>query len=193
MLFKDKRLLWVAAILIIALPIAIAATSPLLAWRRPVYIISGFAGILGLGILFIQPLLAQGVLPTRSVRQSRDFHFWLGLVLMLTVIVHVIGLWITSPPDMIDALLFRAPTVFSYLGVIAMWAIFLAGGLMMTRRHLALSPATLRKIHRALAVLIVTTTVAHALLIEGTMGTVSKWLVCAVALATLAKVFLDRR
>jgi hypothetical protein len=45
-------------------------------------------------------------------------------VLVVAVVVHVGGLWITSPPDMIDALLLTSPTPFSAFGVIAMWAIF---------------------------------------------------------------------
>ena len=45
---------------------------------------------------------------------------------MLTVIVHVAGLWLTSPPDVIDVLLFRSPTPFSAWGAIAMWAVFAA-------------------------------------------------------------------
>ena len=33
----------------------------------------------------------------------------------VAVVIHVAGLWITSPPDMIDALLFTSPTPFSPL------------------------------------------------------------------------------
>ena len=38
-------LIWTALVLAILAPIAAAATSPLLAWRQPVYIAAGFAGI----------------------------------------------------------------------------------------------------------------------------------------------------
>lgn len=40
------------------------------------------------------------------------------------MILHVVGLWVTSPPDVIDALLFWSPTPFSFCGVVAMWAVF---------------------------------------------------------------------
>lgn len=188
-----KILVWVLALCILIVPLLIAAQSPLLAWRQPVYIAAGFSGIIGLGLLFLQPLLAQGMLPMRSRREARDLHFWLGLGLIAAVLVHVAGLWITSPPDMIDALLFRAPTAFSYLGVIAMWAIFLAGGVMVLRKRVALSPIALRLIHRGLVVVIVATTIAHALLIEGTMGIISKWVLCLFASLALLKALFDIR
>ena len=107
------------------------------------------------------------------------------------VLAHVIGLWVTSPPDIIDALLFRAPTAFSYPGVIAMWAIFLSGALMMMRRRLSVHPITLRKVHRGLALVIVATTIGHAVLIEGTMGWLSKWGLCMLTAVALGKVLFD--
>ncbi|WP_375573420.1 hypothetical protein ABWH93_09110 [Seohaeicola saemankumensis] len=53
-------LIWAALGLTIAAPLAIAATSPLLAWRQPVYIIAGFAGVVGMALILLQPLLAAG-------------------------------------------------------------------------------------------------------------------------------------
>ena len=47
-------LVWGALVLAVAVPLLAAAASPLLAWRQPVYIAAGFAGILGLGALLIQ-------------------------------------------------------------------------------------------------------------------------------------------
>jgi hypothetical protein len=56
--------------------------------------------------------------------RTRRTHRWIGGALVVVVVIHVAGLWFTSPPDMIDALLFTSPTPFSPFGVIAMWAIF---------------------------------------------------------------------
>ena len=63
---------------------------------------------------------------------SRRTLIWtvLGIavaVLVIAVVLHVAGLWVTSPPDVIDALLFVAPTPFSNWGIIAMWALFATG------------------------------------------------------------------
>jgi uncharacterized membrane protein YdcZ (DUF606 family) len=104
-------LIWAALAAAICVPIAAAAASPLLAWRGPVYILAGFAGIVGLGVMLFQPLLIGGYLPGLSVRIERRVHRWIGGALVAAVVIHVGGLWIASPPDMIDALLFIADTV----------------------------------------------------------------------------------
>ena len=59
-------LIWVALAAAICVPLAAAATSPLLAWRNPVYILAGFAGIIALGFMLVQPLLIGGYLPGLS-------------------------------------------------------------------------------------------------------------------------------
>ncbi|MEO0831377.1 MAG: ferric reductase, partial [Pseudomonadota bacterium] len=43
--------IWAALALAVLIPAVAAAMSPLLAWRDPVYIASGFAGILALALL----------------------------------------------------------------------------------------------------------------------------------------------
>ena len=131
-------LIWVALAAAICVPIAAAALSPLLAWRGPVYILAGFAGIIALGLVLVQPLLIGGYLPGLSAYRGRRAHHWIGGALVVAVVVHVGGLWITSPPDMIDALLFSSPTPFSPWGVIAMWAIFAVALLAALRRRLGL-------------------------------------------------------
>ena len=77
----------------------------------------------------------------------------------MAVVIHVGGLWFTSPPDMIDALLFRSPTPFSPFGVIAMWAIFAVALLAAFRRRLR--PRTWRIAHMLLAIVIVAGSVVH--------------------------------
>jgi uncharacterized membrane protein YhaH (DUF805 family) len=174
-------------------PITAAATSPLLEWRGPVYIVAGFAGIVALGFVFIQPLLVGGYLPGLSGYRGRRAHYWIGGALVGAVVVHVGGLWITSPPDMIDALLFVSPTPFSPWGVVAMWAIFAVALLAALRRRLGLRPRTWRIAHMSLAVVIVAGSVVHGMLIEGTMETISKASLCALVLAAAVKVMADLR
>ncbi|MEM7296609.1 MAG: ferric reductase, partial [Pseudomonadota bacterium] len=108
--------------LVVVLPLFLAAMSPLLAWRQPVYIAAGLAGIIAMALMVLQPLAARGHLPGLSFGTSRKLHRNLAWVILAGIAAHVIGLWITSPPDVTDALLFISPTPFSTWGVLAMWA-----------------------------------------------------------------------
>ena len=182
---------WAALAAVLAVPIAAAAMSELLAWRDPIYIGAGFAGIWGLGLLLIQPLLIGGYLPELSPQRARLVHRWTGGALVVAVIIHVADLWITSPPDVIDALLFRSPTPFSVWGVIAMWTIFAVAVLAALRRRLGFRPTTWRITHSVMAVVIVVGIVVHALLIEGTMETVSKGALCTLVGVATLKVMAD--
>lgn len=184
-------LIWVALALAIGVPIAKAAGSEQLAWRGPVYILAGFAGIVALGLVLVQPLLIGGYLPGLSAYRGRRAHHWIGGALAVAVVIHVAGLWITSPPDMIDALTFSSPTPFSPFGVTAMWAIFIVALLAALRRRLGLRLRTWRLIHVPLAIVIVAGSVVHCLLIEGTMETISKAVLCALVLAATVKVMVD--
>ncbi len=186
-------LIWAALAAAFAVPIAAAAASPLLAWRDPIYITAGFAGVVALGLLLVQPLLIGGYLPGPSAYQGRRLHRWIGGLLVAAIVIHVGGLWITSPPDVIDALFFVSPTPFSAWGVIAMWAIFATALLAALRRRLRLSPRTWRIGHTFLAVVIVLGSVVHGILIEGTMETISKAALCALVLAATTKVMSDLR
>ena len=189
----QAALIWVAVAAAVCVPIAAAAASPLLAWRGPVYILAGFAGIIALGLVLVQPLLIGGYLPGLSAYRGRRAHHWIGGALVVAVVVHVAGLWITSPPDMIDALLFSSPTPFSPFGVIAMWAIFAVAIIAALRRRLGLRARTWRIVHVPLAIVIVVGGVVHAMLIEGTMETVSKAALCALVLGATIKVMADLR
>ncbi|GAB2186060.1 ferric reductase-like transmembrane domain-containing protein [Roseibium sp. LAB1] len=184
-------LIWAALAMIVLVPILAASASPLLQWRQPVYIAAGFAGIAAMALLLLQPLLAGGYLPGTAGLRGRRLHRWTGALLISAIAVHVGGLWITSPPDVIDALLFRSPTPFSAWGVIAMWAVFAAALLAVFRRRFALAPRTWRRVHTVLATVTVAGSVVHALLIEGTMETLSKAALCALAVAATVKVIVD--
>lgn len=185
--------IWAALAVAVGVPIAAAAASPLLAWRGPVYIVAGFAGIVAMGLVLVQPLLMGGYLAGLSGHRGRRAHHWIGGALVAAVVIHVAGLWFTSPPDMIDALLFRSPTPFSPFGVTAMWAIFAVAILAAVRRRSGLAPRTWRAAHMTLAVVIVIGSIVHAMLVEGTMEMVSKASLCALLLAATIKVMVDLR
>lgn len=188
-------LIWAALAAALCVPIALASASPLLEWRGPVYILAGFAGIVGLGLMLVQPLLIAGYLPGLSAFRGRRVHHWIGATLVAAVVIHVGGLWYTSPPDMIDALSFTSPTPFSPFGVVAMWAIFAVGLLALLRRRLG--PRAWRIAHMALATIIVAGVVVHAALVEGAMETVSKLTLCALvvaaAMTVMAGLLMRRR
>jgi hypothetical protein len=74
-----------------------------------------------------------------------------------------------------------------------MWAVFAAALLATLRRRLRLRPLVWRRCHTTLAAVTVVASVVHALLIEGTMGLVSKTALCALVLASAAKVIADMR
>ncbi len=182
------RVVFVCAAAVIAAVVAIgaAAASPLLAWRDPPYIVAGLAGVIAMALMLFQPLLAAGYLPGLTTMRGRRIHRWVGSVLVVLIVVHVVGLWVTSPPDVIDALLFASPTPFSVWGVIAMWGAFAAATLAAVRRWWRPSARIWRLSHKTLTVVIVLGTVIHAMLIEGTMEVMSKTVLCVMVVAATA-------
>lgn len=180
-------MIWVAFGVALVVPVAFAFASPLLAWRDPIYVGAGFAGVIAIALLLIQPVLASGVLPGVSALRWRRLHRLFGGLLVVAVIAHVAGLWITSPPDVVDALMFVSPTPFSAWGVLAMWAIFGTALLAVLRRPLRLRWQVWQLCHATLAVVIVSGSVVHGILIEGTMETVSKTVLCALVIAATIK------
>ena len=182
-------LIWVVFAAAIGVPIALSLTSPLLEWRGPVYITAGLAGMIALGLLLVQPALIAGYLPDLSADRARRIHHWTGGAVVVALLVHIGGLWITSPPDMIDALTFTSPTPFSPFGVTAMWAIFAVALLAAFRRRMGLR--MWRIVHTSLAVVIVGGSVVHVVLVEGTMETTSKAALCALVVAAAIKAIVD--
>ena len=184
--FSRPWIVWGCLVLIGTVAIVASVMSPLWAWRQPVYIIASIAGVFALVLLLFQPLLMLRKMPGLRISQGRKFHRWVGISLVSCIVIHVLGLWITSPPDVIDALLFRSPTQFTPWGVVAMWAVFLSAGVVAVRRRLTSNLITWQRLHRSLGFIIVLGSVVHAFLIEGTMETWSKALLClAVIIATI--------
>lgn len=177
-------LIWAGLALAVVVPLTFAATSEYLAWRDPVYIAAGFSGVIALCVALVQPLLAAGWLPGVRRLRGRRVHRFIGVVLVAAVVVHVAGLWITSPPDIEDALLLRSPTPFSVWGVVSMWALFAAALLAVLRRRL--SPRVWRIGHTSLVSIVVLGGAIHALLIEGTMEPISKAVLCGLAIVATA-------
>ena len=193
MLSKTRtKLIWIAFFVVITAPIIAAAFSPLLAWRDSIYIIAGFAGIFAMALLLTQPLLIGGYLPSISARKNRLFHKWFGALLVAMVVIHVLFLWFTSPPDVVDVLLFRSPTPFSLWGVVAMWAVFLMGFMAAFRKRLRMPLRLWQRTHLALAIITVIGSVVHAFLIEGTMEMLTKIIISLSVLAATAKIIADR-
>lgn len=186
-------LIWTALAFAVAVPIIAASRSPLLAWRDLVYIAAGFAGVVAMTLMLVQPLLAAGYLPGLSATDGRRVHRWTGGILTLAVVIHVAALWVTSPPDVVDALLFASPTPFSAWGVISMWAVFAVVLLVALRRPLRLRPRTWRIAHTSLAIVIVVGSVVHAMLIEGTMETMSKAALCVLIVSATVKALTELR
>ncbi|NOD62665.1 ferric reductase [Ruegeria sp. HKCCD6109] len=186
-----RSLIWVLLSAALAIPITAAAYSPYLAWRDPIYILAGFAGIIGMCLLLLQPLLAGRWLPGLSPVSSRHWHRRCGLALIVAILIHVGGLWITSPPDVVDALLFVSATPFSNWGVIAMWSAVAAVLLGVMRQRLNLRFRLWRLSHTGLAMVTIIGSVVHAMLIEGTMEVMTKTTLCVLVLLastrTLAK------
>lgn len=174
------------------IPILASARSPLLAWREPIYILAGFAGVVGLSLLLVQAGLMSGILPGLTARRTRQAHRWVGSALLCAILIHVAGLWVTSPPDVVDALLFTSPTPFSAWGVLAMWASFAIALLVIFRPKLQLRHRVWQRYHLALATIIAVGTILHALLIEGTMETVSKVIICLTVLSLMIKILAGR-
>ena len=192
---SDRRALALWAFLIcLSLAVLIAAAlSPLLQWRDPVYWSASFSGIVAMIIIVMQPLLATGLLPLPSGFSSRRTHRNLGTLLLFMIVVHVGTLWLTSPPDVIDALLLVSPTPFSLWGVIAMWALIGAAAVVALRRLLKLRFSIWQKMHLVLTGTAVAGTIAHVLLIEGVMEQMSRIALCVVAVLAFFAGYKSRR
>jgi len=147
----------------------------------PITLHSALQGWAQWGLALIQPLLAGrsparpavAVWPVRGIPMGR-------VALVGMVIVHVAGVVADkSRPDVIDALLFDSPTPFRsgcrrHVGWSSPPALLAA-----FRRALRIRPRAWRIGHTLMVVVVVIGSVLHALLVEGTMGPLSKAAFCA--------------
>jgi predicted ferric reductase len=176
-------LVWFLLAACILIPVGIAAANPLQANRDALWIVGGMTGIVALALLLAQPLLAAGYLPGPSLTAGRRWHRWLGTMIVLTVGLHIGGLYLSSPEDITDALLLVAPTPFSVYGVIGLCGVVLTAILVAVRSRTGLRYASWRILHNAIALVVVVSSIVHALLIEGAMGSVSKLVLCVLVFA----------
>ncbi|QDY71661.1 ferric reductase-like transmembrane domain-containing protein [Qingshengfaniella alkalisoli] len=174
-------------------PVVLAVFSPYLNYRGTAYIVGGFAGILCLSLMLVQPLLPAGYLPLPMQISERRVHLWIGRAIVICVALHIGGLFITSPADTLDALLLVAPTPFSVYGIIAMWGIVATVFLVLLRTRFRMRPLHWKRLHNMLALIVVAATVLHAVQIEGTMERVSKWLLCMAVLVATVTAMADLR
>jgi predicted ferric reductase len=190
-----RTALWLVVAAVALVPLGVAAASPLQASRDALWVAGGMAGVVALALLFVQPLLISGVLPWMQGLAQRRWHRWIGTAITGLVVLHVGGLYLTSPEDITDALLLVSPTPFAVYGVIGFWAVILTACLAAFRRRLR--PRLWQAVHSVLAAAIVVGSVVHAVLIEGVMGDMSKLVLSvfsvAAAGAVLLKVALGRR
>jgi len=190
-------LVWSLLAVCVLAPVAIAAANPLQESRDAFWIAGGLAGVVALALMLAQPLLAAGMLPAPPLPTARRWHRVLGFGVASLIVLHVVGLYLSSPEDIADALMLVAPTPFSVYGVLGLVGILLTIVLVAARSRLALRYAVWRLVHNGLALIVVAASVAHALLIEGAMGAVSKAALCALVLAAtvavLARIHLIRR
>lgn len=181
-----RILVWAVVALCVVIPLGMAAANPLQASREAIWIVGGMAGVVALGLLLLQPVLAGDLLPDLPRRTARRWHRWIGLAIVAAILVHVGGLYLYSPSDITDALLLVAPTLFAVYGVIGLWGAVLTFALVALRSRTGLSHAVWRIVHTTLAAVVVGASIAHAVLIEGAMESISKAILCGlIALATL--------
>ncbi|MFK7854822.1 MAG: hypothetical protein AB8B79_11940 [Granulosicoccus sp.] len=163
---------------LVAGPVVVAATSPLLSGREAVYIVGGMSGVVALALLLLQPILASGYLPSISSVNSKTWHRRIGFLLVLAITLHILGLYLTSPDDLMDALLLISPAPFSLYGVAGMWAIIVTTLLVVLRSLLSWRHTLWKLVHNVLGCIVVVTSVTHAMMIDGAMGYRSKLILC---------------
>lgn len=164
-------------------PVGLAAASPLQASREALWIFGGMAGVVALALLLVQPMLAAGLLPGSSIPTARRWHRWIGATIVSAVILHVFGLYLYSPDDISDALLLVSPTPFAVYGVVGLVGVVVTALLVAVRSRSGLRYVTWRIVHNAVSLVVVASSVVHAMLIEGAMGFVSKAILCVLVIA----------
>ena len=180
-----RRICWTVLCLGLAACVLSIAGSPQLAYRQPIYIAASFAGGIAMALLVIQALLPSGAFFGIGARAGRRVHRITGVLVLGLVIVHVATLWITSPPDVIDALTFSSPTPFSIWGVLAMWGVIATAVLAALRRKVRV--LVWQSAHIILGITIAATTILHVIFIDGTLADWAKGVLClGLGAATLS-------
>jgi len=156
----DRRLPAAAALAVVAVPVAVAATDRHLSGASAALVVSTTAGAIAAGALGVQPLLAAGR------RISR--HQAAGAVILALVLLHVGALVVESPEDAWFAMSPDGPTR-ARMALIATIALILAVALGALRGRLPVHPTTWRVLHGYLAVVVIALGLGHALLTDGAL------------------------
>lgn len=172
------------AALIALVPLLLSALSPLQTTRDVLWITGSLAGVASMSLLFLQPLWLLASSFTRYTR-ARHWHRWGGVAIVAAVLLHVGALYVTSPPDVLDALLFVSPTPFSVYGVTGLIAVLLLAVLSAWRMAGGRNTARWRMAHGMLGMVVVVLGGVHAWLIDGTMSPASKLILALAALVTM--------
>jgi predicted ferric reductase len=178
---------WLLIGAVVAVPVIVAAASPLQASRDEIWVLGGMSGVVALALLFLQPVLIGRFRLLKGL-QERRWHRWIGAAIVMLVAIHIGGLYVTSPEDITDALLLVSPTPFALYGVIGLAGVILTTALALFRKRLA--DGVWQIAHTILAVAIVGGSVVHALLIEGAMGETTKLVLCLFLVAATTGVVL---
>ncbi len=182
-----RRRVWLArgcGVALIAVPLAAAVHSPLGASREAAWVAGSLLGVLALALLPIQALLPQRS-SARRLSVSLRLHRVVGLLVLAATLGHVAALYVVSPDDIGDALVLQAPT-YSRLGVISAVGLIVTIAFALLRPKLGLDEPNWRVIHGALAIAIVGTGVAHALMIRGALDGPIEIALCAAAVLAVA-------
>jgi hypothetical protein len=166
-------------------PAAAALASPLQVGRDAGWVLGAVAGAVALSLLAVQAALPTPWLDGVLARPWSALHRAVGLAVAAVVLAHMAGLYLSSPDDVRDALLLRAPT-YSRLGVLSAWTVGLSIALALARRRLGLTYSDWQILHSALAVAIVTTAVGHTVMIRGTLDGPAELLACGAALVAVS-------
>lgn len=169
---------------LVILPTLLAALNPLQSGRAPLWVLGTVAGVLSLSLIVVQVLLPTGWLNDWIGEQNLRWHRILGMTVTGLVIAHVLGLYLYSPDDIGDALVLAAPT-YSRLGVLSAGCLLLSVTMATARSKLPLAPADWQILHHVLAVAIVGTGVAHAILLQGTLDGFAEGLLCGSAVVAV--------
>lgn len=182
----------VAALLLV--PVIVALASPHLAGEPPARLVATSTGVLALGLLVFQVVLPGR--PRRLVRAGlMRLHRVIALAVVGLVLAHVGALFVYSPDDTLFALSPAAPT-YSRLGVVASFCLALTVALAVGWRRLGLGRPEWRALHLSLAVAILITAFAHAVMVQGALdgplGTLLFYAGAAVAGASVVYTALSR-
>lgn len=152
---------------LLLVPVAVALASPHLADAPPARLVATATGVLALGLLVFQVVLPGR--PRRLVRAGlMRLHRVVGLAVVALVLAHVGALFVYSPSDTLFALSPGAPT-YSRLGVVATFCLALTVALALGWRRLGLGRPEWRALHLSLAVAILITAFAHAVMVQGAL------------------------